>query len=182
MAAGSRQIFISLSSLLRTYDREGDALLAKIPEDALFFFGSKRSWVFPQGEAEKLESTGENPRYTRPQYQPVRDLILAKESKDQVFWLKPPGFVYNGDLFHGDPEAFPRASQWLQRHKDPSTGEPYRPLLLEPEWWNSQFNPRQGKFYTHVNRIIKNMQCGAHDYGPVMELLHQSNPTLEIMD
>lgn len=180
-SAPGREVFISFSSLLSQFSGDPN-LLEKIPESALFFFGSKRSWVFPETAEELKEAKGQNPRYRRPEYQPLRDLVLAKEARDQVFWLKPPGFVYNGNLFHGHPDAFRLASEWLQRQDDPVTGAKYRPLLLEPAWWKTKFDPKQAKHYDRVETIIKNFQCGAHDYGPVMELLHQSNPTLLIAD
>jgi len=99
IAARGRDIYISLSSLLRSFDRQKLHLLEHLAPDALFFFGSKRSWVFPQSEEEQIESHRENPRYLREAYQPIRELILAKEALGQVFFLKPPGFIYNGDLF-----------------------------------------------------------------------------------
>mmetsp|Transcript_63572 Transcript_63572/g.196879 ORF Transcript_63572/g.196879 Transcript_63572/m.196879 type:complete len:199 (+) Transcript_63572:70-666(+) len=175
-----RQIFISLSSLLHMWDREGDALLSRIPEDALLFFGSKRSWVFPETVAESEESRAENPKYTSEKYQKIRDFILQKEARNEVFFLKPPGFQYNGDLYHGDPEAFPSASAWIQLHEDPATGKPFLPLLLDPAWWKSSFKPESARYTRHVGTIVKNFLNGAHDYAPVMELLHQSNPTLDI--
>jgi len=174
-----RQIYISLSSIFRMWNLHGEALLSKIPDDALFFFGSKRSWVFPADQAEDMESRKENANYTKPVYQQIRSLILQKELRNQVFFLKPPGFVYNGDLFHGDPAAFSRASEWLVQHLDPMTDKPFSPLLLNADWWKTVFIPANAAFERNVDCIIKNFQCGAHDYGPVKELLHQANPNLE---
>jgi len=176
-----RRIYISLSSLLRQWDQKGPTLISEMPRDALFFFGSKRSWVFPSTEAEVKESKGENPKYTHDRYQPVRALILQKESRNEVFWLKPPGFVYNGSLFHGDPAAFGRASEWLQQLADPVTGQRYQPLRLDPDWWRQSFEKHSAEYTRHVDTIIRNFTNGAHDYMPVMELLHQSNPTLDII-
>lgn len=176
-----RKIYISLSSILRLWDRQGQALLEQIPENALFFFGSKRSWVFPANKEEAAESRTENAKYTSPTYQQIRELILEKEARDQVFFLKPPGFKYNGDLYHGDPAAFPKASKWLQRHKDPITGKAYAPLLLDPAWWETKFDPSTCKHTKAARSVVKNFQCGAHDYAPVMELLYQSNPCLDIV-
>lgn len=177
----NRRIYISLSGLMRRFDEGGARLLAEIPSDALFFFGSKRSWVFPANPAEQQESKEENARYTNPRYQGLRDLILEKEQREEVFFLKPPGFRYNGDLFHGDPGAFPAASAWLQRLTDPFTGKPFAPLLLDPQWWRDSFKASDAKYTRDVRTIIRNFECGAHDYNPVQELLHQSNPTLEIV-
>mmetsp|Transcript_92287 Transcript_92287/g.152867 ORF Transcript_92287/g.152867 Transcript_92287/m.152867 type:complete len:213 (-) Transcript_92287:8-646(-) len=180
VAGRPRHIYISLSSIFYKWDKEGEACLSQIPEDALFFFGSKRSWVFPENEAEVQESRRNSSRYTKPDYQKIRDLILKKEGAQQVFFLKPPGFKYNGDLFHGDPAAFHIASKWLTGHLDPVTGKPYSPLILQPDWWRTEFDRFKAKYTNSVDTIIKNFECGAHDYNPVKELLYQSNPSLEI--
>jgi len=176
-----RTVFISLSSLLRRWDSRGVAILAELPEDSLFFFGSKRSWVFPATEAELEESRSENPRYICRSYQPLRDLIKFKEARGEVYWLKPQGFEYNGSLYHGHPDAFPKASDWLQSLNDPTTGDRYAPLLLDPQWWNGSFKKEDAKYTSASRLIVKNFLNGAHDYAPVMELLHQSNPTLDIV-
>eukprot|EP00933_Yihiella_yeosuensis_P020964 TRINITY_DN16704_c0_g3_i2.p1 TRINITY_DN16704_c0_g3~~TRINITY_DN16704_c0_g3_i2.p1 ORF type:complete len:180 (+),score=27.85 TRINITY_DN16704_c0_g3_i2:82-621(+) len=177
--ASQRDIYISLSSLMSRWDKLGDALLTQVQPNALFLFGSKRSWVFPETESERRESR-KYPRYTQSKFQRLRDLIQEKEARDEVFWLKPEGFQYNGDLYHGDPEAFPKASDWLQRQEDPSTGTAFSPLQLDEDWWKTQFDPKTAKYDKKVDRIVKNFTCGAHDYAPLMELLHQSNPTLNI--
>jgi len=162
------------------WDRKGLALLEELT-DALFFFGSKRSWVFPASKAERDESRGQNPGYMQDRFQPLRSLIIEKESRGEVFWLKPPGFIYNGSLFHGDPTAFARASDWLQQLTDPTTGERFRPLLLDEQWWRQSFRKADAVHTRDVGLIVKNFTCGAHDYLPVMELLYQSNPTLDIV-
>jgi len=177
--ARQRDIYISLSSLLRQVDRH-PVLPSKLTPDALFFFGSKRSWIFPEGAAELAESRKENPKYTNLKYQPLRDLILEKEARNEVFFLKPPGFVYNGSLFHGHPDAFANASAWLQKHNDPMTGQPYEPLKLDPKWWQNDFKRADAKYTSAVGTIVKNFQCGAHDYAPVQELLYQSNKMFNI--
>jgi hypothetical protein len=176
-----RQVFISLSSLMSNFDRKGDALLQQIPSNALFFFGSKRSWVFPDGDEQLNESRNENPRYTAAQYQPLRDLIVEKETRGEVFFLKPPGFKYNGNLYHGDPAAFSNASDWLVTLDDPVSGKKYNPLKLDESWWQTEWDKSTKKYTSAVMLIVKNFKNGAHDYAPVMELLHQSNPTLQII-
>lgn len=95
--------------------------------------------------------------------------------------MKPPGFVYNGEIYHGHPDAFPKASEWLQGLVDPATGKAYPPLQLDVSWWKFTFDPSAAKHERRVDRIVKNFQNGAHDYGPVMELLQQSCPTLDIV-
>lgn len=176
-----RQVWISLSMILRAFEQQGEQLFEQIAENALFLFGSQRSWVFPETPDQLQESRFQNPRYTHPQYQPVRDLILRKEAAGCVFFLKPPGFKYNGGLHEGHPDAFLFASEWLTSLSDPVTGLPYKPLLLDPSWWRTEFGSEEAEHSRDAELIIKNFSNGAHDYGPLMELLAQSNPNLDIV-
>ena len=79
-----RVVFISASYLVHEYK--------SIPEDvlatALFFFGSKRSWIFPVNDDDKAESGAQPTRYLDfPDT--FKELILTKEARNEVFWLKP---------------------------------------------------------------------------------------------
>ena len=172
-----RHMYISLSALLRKFNELGMSLLQNMQPNALFFFGSKRSWIFPKDEDELKESRDENPSYTSPQNLAVRDLILAKEAMGQVFFLKPPDFKYNGSLYHGDPGAFEKVSKWLVSLDDPITGEKYKPLNLDEEWWVKEWDKSTHKYTSSATTIVKNFKNGAHDYAPVKELIHQSNRT-----
>jgi hypothetical protein len=180
MSSIGRTVFISLSALLRKPWAELSAD-GRLPS-ALFFFGSKRAWIFPTTDAARQESAANNPQYLKMD-QRLRECILRKEEDGLVFWLKPDGLVYDGGLYSGDPGAYSRASKWLQGLQDPATGAPYRPLLLDPSWWRrgaagGGFNPDSAKYTKHAKNIIKNMENGAHDYDPFCELLVQSNPSL----
>ncbi len=61
----------------------------------------------------------------------------------------------------------------------------YRPLLLDPAWWVQKggaatgFDPSTAKHTADARKVVKNFECGAHDYLPTCELLVQSNPSLE---
>lgn len=176
-----RTVFISLSALLRKPWAE----LAEDPRlpTALFFFGSKRTWIFPSNDAERRESKDNNPAYLK-MAPGLRECIEAKEAAGLVFWLKPDDFVYDGGLYSGDPGAYPRASEWLQSIIDPVSGGPYLPLRLDPTWWRSGvaaggFDAASAEYSSDVESTLRNLKNGAHDYGPVSELLVQSNPSLQ---
>ena len=188
-AADPRTVFISLSALLRHPWSSKLSTDPRLPT-ALFFFGSKRKWIFPSTDAERQESADNNPAYLQMS-QEMRECILRKEAEGLVFWLKPDSFVYDGGLYSGDPTAFSRASAWLQALHDPLTRVPYSPLKLDPAWWRAGsaaasdgggggggFDRLSAKYTRDVERVIKNFQNGAHDYDPVCELLVQSNPNL----
>ena len=52
-----------------------------------------------------------------------------------------------------------------------------KPLNLDEEWWVKQWDKRTYKYTFETTNIVKNFKNGAHDYAPVKELIHQSNPT-----
>jgi hypothetical protein len=75
-----RVVFISASYLIREYE--------SIPKDilaiTLFFFGSKRSWIFPVSDDDKAESRAQRTRYLDfPDL--FKELILMKEARNEVF-------------------------------------------------------------------------------------------------
>jgi hypothetical protein len=146
-------------------------------EKTLFFFGSKRSWIFPQNDAEKAES-GLQGSYEPPVFpQQLLDLIQAKEMRQppEVYFLKPPELNYKG-FGHGchepDPlaPAFAGASAWLQQHN-------MKPLILDSVWWTTKYSIETESF-TGVSgsAVVKNYMIGEHDYNACIELLYQSNP------
>ncbi len=138
-----RVVFISASYLVHEYE--------SIPQDVLavglFFFGSKRSWVFPVSDEDKTESRAQPTRYL--DFPDVfKELILAKEARNEVFWLKPEC-------------SYERVSIWLQ-----SLG--YKGLLLDDAYWLTQ---------PYGKQILNNYTIGEYDYRAVIELVNQSNPT-----
>lgn len=102
MSSIGRTVFILLSALLRKPWAELSAD-GRLPS-ALFFFGSKRAWIFPTTDAARQESAANNPQYLKMD-QRLRECILRKEEDGLVFWLKPDGLVYDGGLYIGDPGA-----------------------------------------------------------------------------
>jgi len=169
-----RIVFISCSKLARFYKR--------VPEEemnnAIFFFGSKRLWLFPADAEEMAESQSQPTNYLRMD-EDFKQLVLQKEEDNLVFWLKPKDYVFSGNISDGHPESYQRFSDWIQDIVDPVTNENYRPLLLDPEWWNSKENFRKGQYCNSVSSIVTNFQTGAHDYRATMELLYQSNENME---
>lgn len=136
-----RIVFISASYLVHEYE--------SIPKDvldvALFFFGSKRSWIFPVTDHDKAESRAQPTRYLDfPDA--FKELIVTKEARNEVFWLKPEC-------------SYAQVSTWLQ-----SLG--YKGLQLDDSYWLSQPNGEQ---------VMMNYKIGEHNYGPVIELVNQSN-------
>ena len=159
-----RHVFISLSALLR--DVDSGALRLDHPEldRGLFFFGSKRFWIFPESDEQRAESYEQGDKYMK-MAPAVRDLILAKEARNEVCWLKP-------DIL-GEPDVvvfgeYERASTWFE-----SIG--YAALKLDPVWWRSAASTVPSSI---AEDVIANFSVGMHDYGPVIELLQRSDARL----
>ncbi len=136
----------------------------------LFFFGSKRFWLWPASEAQRQESLAQGPKYL--QLDPaLRELILRKEQAGQVCFLKPDVLGEPDEAVFGD---YARASRWLQ-------GAGVGPLQFLHSWWRTAWRAEEGKFCRHAESVIENFETGLHSYGPVMELLFQAgcDPVLQ---
>ena len=155
---GERKVFISLSFLLETWRQIPKSDL----DAALFFFGSKRMWVFPANEAERKESAQQPTDYLDMDPE-LKQLILEKESRNEVCFLKPD-VLGNPDVdVFGD---YRKASSWLQ-----SAG--YNPLQLDPSWWEKESKVKDWK------NVVRNFTVGLHDYKSVSLLLTASDSRLE---
>lgn len=192
-----RTVFISASALARAWRRaesEADAecdgttssdslneLRAKC-DASLFFFGSKRSWLFPGSEAELVESRRQG-RYEPPYFPAaLTALVRVKESRtpSEVYFLKPPSLEYKGfgkGCHPPDPlaPAFHNVSAWLESHG-------LKPLLLTRRWWLTDkrgYAGRESRTGSTARNVVENYEIGEHDYGPCIELLYQSDHTLD---
>lgn len=137
-----RIVFISASYLVHEYTSiPGDVLAS-----ALFFFGSKRNWIFPTNADDEVESRDQPTRYLEFPNS-FKDLIQIKEARNEVFWLKPDC-------------SYARVSSWFQ-----TLG--YHGLQLDDAYWLAQPNGHW---------VVENYITGEHDYEAVIKLVDQSNP------
>ena len=155
-----RHIFISLSFVLRDLCTGALTLDSEELAAGLFFFGSKRFWVFPSNEEQRAESTSQGDKYLK-MAQGVKDLILEKEARGEVCWLKPDTL--------GEPDVavfgeYDRASAWLQRIG-------FEGLRLDAEWWRAE-HPDV------ADDVVENFTVGTHAYGAVIDLLRCSDARL----
>lgn len=181
IAPRKRLAFISASTLSRVWRTVDPAAL----DDSLFVFGSKRCWLFPATPAEHKDSAAQPTNYAG--FDPeLLALVLAKEKRNEVFFLKPDDYAFEGygSDAAGEPGSWRRASDWLQTVLDPAAtttttggGGTYRPLLLDPAAWRAM-SPGQLVHCFSITGVIDNLKSGGHDYDETLELLHQSNPTL----
>lgn len=161
----ARHVFISCSAL----SREWRTVPAGVLESALFFFGSKRSWLFPSIAAERSEAMRQPGKY-HAMDRDFLELIRAKERRGEVYFLKKPSLVYSHYPGPEDPQAFGRASEWLVRNGG-------QPLQLDERWWKEKGERWPGfKYVTQPYAVVANYRAGYHEYDEVQELLHQSDP------
>lgn len=81
-----RVLYISASALARKYKSNSNE--EAISSNALFFFGSKRFWLFPSSELEREEARQQPSGYENFPSE-FKRAILVKEQLDQVCFLKP---------------------------------------------------------------------------------------------
>ena len=125
-AAAPRVVFISASAL----KSEWRSIPAEVMASALFCFGSKRCWLFPETAAERTEQARQPTDYAG--FEPeLKALIRAKDAAGHLVFLKPPTAAGHGNA-KGD---WPAVSAWLQTVDDPVTGSKYGPIEVDPGRW-----------------------------------------------
>lgn len=98
--------------------------------------------------------------------------VLIKEKEGCVFWYKPE-------------KDLRKLSTFIEDKIDPVNEMPYRPLLLDPQWWRVKFVRTNGKYLVNPSLVVNHLPRGdANDQSDIdimalQELIYQSNPTLE---
>jgi len=154
-------IFLSCSALARVWKR----VPADVLERALFFFGSKRKWLFPQTESDAKEARRQPGKYHRMDKQ-FLDLVRRKESRGEVHFLKKPDLDF--DRSENDPNAYHRVSEWLKLQGY------HEGLQLEKDWWKKK-SAQELQYRTNPLRVIINFTKGSHEYQETKELVYQSS-------
>lgn len=168
--AGQRFVFVSCTRLAR----EWRSIPAEALHGALFFFGSKRSWLFPSTDAERADAQRQPGDYQLIDAE-LLAVVAAKEQRGEVFFLKRPDLDYVRYPGPPDPDAYARASAWL-------AGLGYSPLRLDEQWWRGL--EKRGASLARLRwarspaRIVDNFKAGYHEYDEVRELLFQSDRRL----
>ena len=173
-----RFAFVSLSMLLH------DIKAGRVPQGllessrVLFVFGSKRFWIFPKTEEQRAESAaqglgpwGGSKYLDMPSN--LREMILEKEAKGEVVFLKPDVLGVPDEEVFGE---WGRVSAALV-----ALGE--QPLQLQAQWWKTHwrapfpknsFGEEGGEHCAWWQDIVENFEVGLHSYGPTSELLAQA--------
>jgi hypothetical protein len=103
--------------------------------------------------------------------------VLTKEKEGCVFWYKP-----ERDL--------QKLSHFFEEKIDPVNEQPYRPLLLDPQWWRVRFDRMNSRFVGNPSLVVAAISersveeevardLVSLDIPALQELIYQSNPTLE---
>jgi hypothetical protein len=155
-----KYIFISASKLHQFWKKVPKDIL----DNSLFFFGSKRHWLFPGTEDEIIDSKNQPTDYLSFD-KDFLQLIIKKEKRNQVFFLKTKDVEHAGD--------YNNVSKWF-------TDNGYGHLWLTDEIWEKNIEYVNDKKYFDVSieQIKYNYKTGNHFYNEVMALLKYSNESL----
>ena len=155
-----KYIFISASKLHQFWKNVSKDIL----DNSLFFFGSKRHWLFPQTEDEIIDSKNQPTNYLSFD-KDFLQLIIEKEKRNQVFFLKTKDVEHAGD--------YNKVSNWF-------TENGYNPLWLTDEIWKEKIEYVNDKKYfdVSIDQIKYNYNTGNHFYNEVMALIKYSNESL----
>lgn len=197
----TRTVFISASAL---YSRIKGNPRSLISPTSLFFFGSKRFWLFPSTQKERQESQRQPTDYGGFSDE-FKSLVITKEKEGRVCFLKPD-VVGAIDIPGGIVGDYKKASTWLQtvpiadvegRNSDLYVGySTYLPLRLNKTFWEKTFDDKKQSWWESQlcavegvksmlrcsgRRVVANFLEGRHDYAAVVELLRQSNPLMHVV-
>jgi len=203
-----RYVFLCPSHLSKHFD----VLPHQAKDSALLVFRCSRSWVFqdaprvrnartksrvqcwtgvrmPKVNNKNRDSSPSKSRmmgvclYQSEFSKEFLQWVQTKEKEGCVFWYKP-----DRDL--------KKLSEFFEEKIDPMNEQPYRPLLLDPQWWRVRFMASSAKFCLNPNVVVAAL-AGAGvtshpaelasapdnrrdiDIPALQELIYQSNPTLE---
>lgn len=100
--------------------------------------------------------------------------VVTKENEGCVFWFKPE-------------KDLNKLSKFFEEKIDPVSEQPYRPLLLDPQWWRVRFTRTSARYVNNPAVVIANISERSNagldkrdvDVPALQELIYQSNPTLE---
>mmetsp|Transcript_55645 Transcript_55645/g.143363 ORF Transcript_55645/g.143363 Transcript_55645/m.143363 type:complete len:356 (-) Transcript_55645:102-1169(-) len=103
--------------------------------------------------------------------------VLTKEKEGCVFWYKPA-------------KDLEMLSDFFEDKQDPVREQPYKPLILDPQWWRCKFQRTGARFCKNPTGIVmainefyrgdtQDRREQAIDVHALQELIYQSNPTLE---
>ena len=118
-----RLVFLSATFLSKQYK----SIPVEVLENAVFLFGSKRSWLFPSTREEMLEARQHPSKYLEFD-EDFKSLVLHKEQQKLVFWLLPS-------------KDYKQASAFIEALEDPISKENYLPLILDEGWWKTGIPP-----------------------------------------
>ena len=155
-----KYIFISASKLHQFWKKVPKDIL----DNSLFFFGSKRHWLFPETEDEIIDSKSQPTDYISFD-KDFLQLIIEKEERNKVFYLKTKDVEHAGD--------YTKVSKWF-------TDNGYNPLWLSNEIWEEKIEYVNEKKYfgVSIEQIKYNYNTGNHFYNEVMALIKYSNESL----
>eukprot|EP01095_Lingulamoeba_sp_RSL-Kostka_P002775 TRINITY_DN13692_c0_g1_i1.p1 TRINITY_DN13692_c0_g1~~TRINITY_DN13692_c0_g1_i1.p1 ORF type:complete len:161 (-),score=44.19 TRINITY_DN13692_c0_g1_i1:60-542(-) len=153
----NRVVFISASFLVNFYNQVPEEIM----DNAIFFFGSNRKWVFPETD-EEIEDSKQQPTDYLNFPEDFKELILRKEEEGLMIWLKPE-------------KDYNLVSEKIQQIIDPTTNENYKPLILDDDYWKES----KKSYYISPKLVPRNYNRGLHSYSETMELLKHSNPTMK---
>jgi hypothetical protein len=186
-----RYVFLCPTSLSKHFA----ALPHQAKDSALLVFRCARSWVFKdplEVRKERLRSRIDcgKARHAKTGRGGVNNLLYQSDfSKEFIQWVVTK--EKEGCVFWYKPERDMRKlSQFFEEKIDPVNEQPYRPLLLDPQWWRVRFDRTNSRFATNPSLVVAAISerqfegevasdLVSPDIPALQELIYQSNPTLE---
>lgn len=176
-----RTVFMSVVNLNEIFQEVPDRVL----ENAFFVFDSDRSWIHTPTDPPIIDDLFD-----------VRYIHISTRLKEIITFKEEAGMCY----WHRPEKDFKRLSSMFAKIDDPITGNKYHPVQVAPNWWRTLGGhlgewdgpacadgqskhslDEHPRFIRQCNKMASILASGSFDHIPVMEILHQSNRTLEFI-
>ena len=133
-----RIVFVSASFLSKQYK----SIPSHVLDNSIFFFGAKRSWLFPANREQMIEARAQPAKYLEFD-EDFKSLILTKDARGLCCWQLPD-------------KDFQLISKFFEAVVDPVSGERYLPLVLDDHYWrNGSHNPVKSLINFGLNSSIR---------------------------
>eukprot|EP01084_Bolivina_argentea_P249992 418673_1 len=170
-----RVVFVSALGLYQTY------LFCPAPilYSAIFILPIKKKWIYCPEQCKNEINKSIIKTHTIFQNEAAwnnfTNLLKWKDRQNLMIWADNETFNDGETLVS---EFWIQFSNKLITLYDPITKSRYNPIVLDRKWWQFDFDESKSKYKTNRYKILKELVFPTKEFKPMMEIIYQSNPSL----
>eukprot|EP01083_Nonionella_stella_P263704 895503_1 len=170
-----RVVFVSLLGLYQTYF----LCPAPILYSAILILPIKNEWIFCSYQYKNELNKSIIKKLTIFQNEAAWNnfvcLLQWKDSQNLVIWADNPVLDDAETLVS---QFWTHFNSKLTTLYDPTTKSTYNPIIFDRKWWQFDYDLSKSKYKTSRYKILKELFFSTKEFKPMMEIIYQSNPSL----